>query len=72
MATRLNERRASELKPRNTGYEVRDDVVRGLVLRVGVKGQKVWEVIIPDGKTASGRPKRARARLGLRLCENPE
>ena len=65
MSTRLNERKAAELKPRKAGYEVRDDVVRGLILRVGVMGQKIWEVVTPDGKTASKRPRRARTRLGL-------
>ncbi|MDU8925934.1 tyrosine-type recombinase/integrase [Alisedimentitalea sp. MJ-SS2] len=65
MTTRLNERKAAELKPRKQSYEVRDDVVRGLILRVGVKGQKVWEVVTPNGKTASGRPRRTRTRLGL-------
>lgn len=65
MSIRLNERKAAELKPRNSLYEVRDDVVRGLILRVGIKGQKVWEVVTPDGKTESGRPRRTRTRLGL-------
>ncbi len=46
-------------------HQVRDEVVRGLVLRVGAQGQKVWELIVPDEETASGRPKRTRSRLGI-------
>ena len=65
MITRLSERKATELKPRASSYEVRDGATRGLVLRVGVKGQKVWEVVTPDGKTDSGRPRRKRTRLGV-------
>lgn len=65
MAIRLNERKAAALKPQKSSYEVRDDVVRGLILRIGVKGPKVWEIITPDGKTESGRPRRTRTRLGL-------
>lgn len=59
MKARLNEKKAEALKPKKTGYEVRDEVVRGLVLRVGKKGQKVWEVIIPKGS------RRFRRRLGM-------
>jgi len=59
MKTRLNEAKAAGFKPKNAGYEVRDEVVRGLVLRVGKKGLKVWEVIIPQGS------KRHRHRLGM-------
>ncbi len=65
MSTRLNERKAAKLRPRKQSYEVRDDVVRGLILRVGVKGQKVWEVVTPNGKSDNGRPRRTRTRLGL-------
>jgi len=61
----LNERKAAELKPRKSSCEVRDDVVQGLILRVGFKGPKVWEIVIPDGKTESGSPRRTRTRLGL-------
>jgi len=59
MKTRLNEAKAASYKPKNAGYEVRDEVVRGLVLRVGKKGLKVWEIIIPQGN------KRRRHRLGM-------
>ena len=65
MPERLNERKAAELKPRKSSYEVRDTVVRGLVLRVGAKGQKVWEAVTADGKGEDGKPKRKRTRLGL-------
>ncbi len=58
MKLRLNEGKADGLKPRDKGYEVRDEIVRGLVLRVGKRGQKVWEVIIQRGK------RRERERLG--------
>ncbi|MEX0285090.1 MAG: tyrosine-type recombinase/integrase [Paracoccaceae bacterium] len=58
MKTRLNERKAADLKPKATGYEVRDEIVRGLVLRIGKRGQKVWEVVVQRGK------KRQRQRLG--------
>lgn len=58
MKTRLNEKKASELKPADNGYEIRDEIVRGLILRVGKKGQKVWEVVLHVGK------RRHRERLG--------
>lgn len=58
MKTRLNEKKAGDLKPAEAGYEVRDEIVRGLILRVGKKGQKVWEVVLHVGK------KRHRQRLG--------
>ncbi|MEX0329226.1 MAG: tyrosine-type recombinase/integrase [Ruegeria sp.] len=58
MKLRLNESKAEGLKPKDKGYEVRDEIVRGLVLRVGKRGQKVWEVVIPRGK------RRQRERLG--------
>ncbi len=38
MAIRLNERKATERNPRSKGYEVSDEVVRGLILQVGIKG----------------------------------
>ncbi len=59
MKTRLNEGKVADLKPKKAGYEVRDEVVRGLVLRVGKKGAKVWEVIVTNGD------KRRRQRLGM-------
>jgi len=59
MKTRLNEAKTNALKPKKVSYEVRDEVVRGLVLRVGKKGVKVWEVIVSVG----GR--RRRERLGV-------
>jgi len=58
MKLRLNEKKASDLKPKPKGYEVRDELVRGLILRVGKKGTKVWEVVVSRGG------KRARERLG--------
>ncbi|QTN34679.1 tyrosine-type recombinase/integrase [Cognatishimia activa] len=58
MKIRLTERKASDLKPTDRGYEVRDELVRGLILRVGKKGLKVWEVIVSRGG------KRTRERLG--------
>lgn len=59
MKDRLTDRKATNLGPKSAGYEVRDEVVRGLVLRVGKKGTKVWEIVI----SKSGR--RFRKRLGL-------
>jgi len=59
MKTRLTETKAEGYKAKSAGYEVRDEVVRGLVLRVGKKGLKVWEVIVPKGG------KRYRQRLGM-------
>ena len=50
MKLRLNESKADGFKPKEKGHEVRDEIVRGLVLRVGKHGQKVWEVVIPRGK----------------------
>ena len=41
MRTRLNEAKANALKPKKASYEVRDELVRGLILRVGKKGMKV-------------------------------
>jgi len=58
MRQRLNETQALKLKHKEKGYEVRDEIVRGLVLRVGQKPPKVWEVIVPQGK------RRRRQRLG--------
>lgn len=58
MKIRLNESKADGLKPKDKGYEVRDEIVRGLVLRVGKLGQKVWEVVINRGR------RRQRERLG--------
>ncbi|MCP5036802.1 MAG: tyrosine-type recombinase/integrase [Rhodobacteraceae bacterium] len=59
MKTRLNEAKATKLMPKKASYEVRDEVVRGLILRVGKKGVKVWEVVVSVG----GR--RRRERLGV-------
>lgn len=58
MKTRLTERKAAALAVKSSGYEVRDELVRGLVLRVGKKGQKVWEIIVQRGHS------RKRIRLG--------
>lgn len=58
MKLRLNEKKATDLKPKASSYEVRDELVRGLALRVGKKGVKVWEVIVSRGG------KRTRERLG--------
>ncbi len=58
MKTRLTERKAAALAAKSSGYEVRDELVRGLVLRVGKKGQKVWEVVVQRGRS------RKRVRLG--------
>ncbi|WP_299847741.1 site-specific integrase [uncultured Roseovarius sp.] len=54
----MNESQALKLKHKDKGYEVRDEIVRGLVLRVGKKAPKVWEVVVQQGK------KRRRQRLG--------
>ncbi|WP_114283724.1 tyrosine-type recombinase/integrase [Candidatus Halocynthiibacter alkanivorans] len=58
MKIRLNEKKVADLKPAQVGYEVRDELVRGLILRVGKKGQKVWEIMTFRGS------KRLRVRLG--------
>jgi hypothetical protein len=60
MQTRLNEKKVADLRPRDAGYEVRDEVIPGLVLRVGKKGAKVWEVVVQIGPRS-----RKRTRLGL-------
>lgn len=59
MANRLNEKKVADLRPRAEGYEVRDEIVPGLVLRVGKKGAKVWEVVVQAGPAS-----RRRVRLG--------
>ncbi|WP_176556215.1 tyrosine-type recombinase/integrase [Rubellimicrobium rubrum] len=59
MATRLNEKKAADLRPKAEGYEVRDEVVPGLVLRVGKKGIKVWDVVVQTSPKS-----RQRIRLG--------
>lgn len=59
MQIRLNEKNATDFKPKAERYEVRDTIVRGLILRVGKKGDKVWEVIVSNGA------KRKRHRLGM-------
>ena len=59
MKIRLNEKNATDFKPKAERYEVRDTIVRGLIFRVGKKGDKVWEVIVSNG------PKRKRHRLGM-------
>jgi integrase len=59
MATRLNEKRAADLRPKAEGYEVRDDVVPGLILRVGKKGAKIWDVVVQTSPKS-----RKRIRLG--------
>ncbi len=58
MKIQLNEKKAAELKPKNERYEVRDLLVRGLILRIGKKGEKVWEAMV------SRAGKRKRVRLG--------
>lgn len=65
MKLRLNDRRVAELKRKAKRYEVRDEIVPGLVLRVGAKGHKVWMVILQDGIGSNGRPRRKRMRLGV-------
>jgi site-specific recombinase XerD len=60
MQNRLNEKKVADLRPRDAGYEVRDEVVPGLVLRVGKRGAKVWEVVVQTGPRS-----RKRTRLGL-------
>lgn len=59
MATRLNEKKVADLRPKAEGYEVRDEVVPGLVLRVGKKGTKVWEAVVQTSPRS-----RKRVRLG--------
>ena len=56
--TTFTDRFVRGLKPAAKFYEVRDAGCRGLVLRVGQRGLKVWEVVVSrDGK-------RRRVRLG--------
>ncbi|MGE4612190.1 MAG: integrase family protein [Paracoccaceae bacterium] len=54
----LNNTKVERLKPKEARYEIRDTGERGLILRVGKKGQKVWEVMVHRGS------KRQRIRLG--------
>ena len=54
----LNNTKVERLKPKESRYEIRDTGERGLILRVGKKGQKVWEVMIHRAS------KRQRIRLG--------
>lgn len=58
MKLRLTDSNATKLTHKARGYEVRDEVVRGLILRVGKKVPKVWEVVVSQGK------QRRRVRLG--------
>ena len=58
MIDQLNNTKAERLKPKAVRYEIRDAAERGLILRVGKKGDKIWEVIVHRGK------KRQRVRLG--------
>jgi len=58
MTVLLNEKKVLAIKPQERTIEIRDSVVRGLVLRVNTRGQKVWDVIVVDAK------KRKRVRLG--------
>jgi integrase len=60
MLVRLNEKKVADLRAHEVGYEIRDEVVSGLVLRVGKKGAKVWEVVVQIGPSS-----RKRIRLGL-------
>jgi len=64
MKAKLSEKDVKAFQKKPKAYEVRDTLTRGLVLRVGVKGAKVWEVVVPDGRTLEGRAKRKRIRLG--------
>lgn len=64
MKIKLTERDVQALAKKANAYELRDTIARGLALRVGVKGAKVWEVVLPDGRILDGRPKRKRVRLG--------
>ena len=58
MKTRLTEGKIRDLRPKAIRYEVRDEGLPGLLLRVGKKGDKVWEVVVNRGG------KRKRIRLG--------
>jgi site-specific recombinase XerC len=58
MKTRLTEKKILDLRPKAKRYEIRDEGVRGLILRVGKKGEKVWEVVVSRGG------KRKRVRIG--------
>src|SRR5215213_2550305 len=42
---RLYERTVAALKPRNARYEVFDNVVPGLAIRVGASGSKSWVLL---------------------------
>lgn len=62
MKVRLTEKGTVAFAHKETGYEIRDEVVRGLILRVGAKtgrAKKVWEVIVSTGGGS-----RRRVRLG--------
>ena len=54
----LNEKRVLAIKPQERTVEVRDSVVKGLILRVNTRGRKVWDVVVVDDR------KRRRVRLG--------
>lgn len=58
MAQRLTDTAIEKLATPKARYEIRDAVVPGLLLRVGVKGDKIWEAIVTRGG------KRSRVRLG--------
>ncbi len=64
MKAKLSEKDVGAMASKSKAFEVRDTITRGLTLRVGVKGAKTWEVVLPDGRTLSGRPRRKRVRLG--------
>lgn len=59
MIDQLNNTKVERLKAKGERYEIRDKGERGLILRVGKKGDKIWEVMVHRGK------KRQRVRLGL-------
>jgi hypothetical protein len=58
MSERLTDTRIDGFKKKALRYEVRDSIVRGLLIRIGKKGKKTWEVVVSRGG------KRSRIRLG--------
>jgi integrase len=59
MKARLTERRVDLLKARGSRYDVRDDVVPGLLVRVGSRGHKTYYLDYYDGDG-----KRSKYRIG--------
>lgn len=58
MPERITDTAIDRMPRPKTRKEIRDTVVRGLLLRLGVQGDRVWEVIVSRGG------KRQRVRLG--------